>query len=63
MRFGPDGNLLGQCLCDARWLQWTHIDPVTGVTQQRFTLFNIQYEFYDVWAGNKSRPYLPGAFM
>lgn len=62
-RFGPQGNLLGQCLCDARWLQWNHSDPLTGVITPRNTWSNVQYEFYDAWAGSPARPYLPGAFL
>jgi prepilin-type N-terminal cleavage/methylation domain-containing protein len=62
-RFGPYGTLMGQCLCDARWLQWEYIDPVTRDVQPRYTWSNIQYEFYDAWQGTASRPFLPGSFM
>src|SRR6202008_1815723 len=62
-RFGPYGNLMGKCLCDARWLQWNSYDPSTQISQPLDTWSNIQYEFYDAWAGSSSRPYLPGSFM
>lgn len=62
-RFGPYSNLMGQVLCDARWLQWDYVDPQTGIRQALHTWSSVQYECYDVWFGNRSSPYLPGAFM
>jgi type IV pilus assembly protein PilA len=62
-RFGPYGNLMGQVLCDARWLHWNCHDPVTGTQQLRYTWSNIQYDFYDAWGGPSARPFLPGSFM
>jgi prepilin-type N-terminal cleavage/methylation domain-containing protein len=62
-RFGPYGNLMGQCLCDARWLQWTVFNPAANINQPRYTWSNIQYDFYDAWAGSMAKPYLPGSFM
>jgi prepilin-type N-terminal cleavage/methylation domain-containing protein len=62
-RFGPYGDTMGQCLCDARWLQWWRVDPDTRQTQPLYTWSNVEYEFYDAWAGPASRPYLPGSFM
>jgi prepilin-type N-terminal cleavage/methylation domain-containing protein len=62
-RFGARGNVMGQVLCDARWLRWTWNDVESGKSYDRPTWTNIQYEFYDVWAGNRQIPHLPGSFL
>jgi hypothetical protein len=62
-RFGANGNAMGQVLCDARWLSWEYVDPLTGKAEQLPTWSNIQYEFYDAWTTAQRRPYLPGAFF
>jgi hypothetical protein len=63
-RFGPQGNLIGQCLCEARFLSWQYFDKSRNEMAERPTWCNIQYNFYDVWGGTqKRRAYLPGSFM
>lgn len=62
-RFGASGNIMGQCLCDARWLQWLYYDPVANEQLLKDTWCNVQYEFYDIWLGNLQKPFLPGSFM
>ncbi|MCH7471764.1 prepilin-type N-terminal cleavage/methylation domain-containing protein [bacterium] len=62
-RFGADGNIMGQALCDARWLTWLYIDPHTAELRELPTWSNIQYEFYDIWRGNQRKPFLPGSFL
>ncbi len=62
-RFGARGNVMGQALCDARWLTWTYNDLDNAKVLERNTWANVQYEFYDVWSGNLRRPHLPGEFM
>jgi len=61
-RFGAYGRTMGQCLCDARWLQWLYTDPVTNEQELCDTWSNIQFDFYDVWLGNRQKPYLAGSF-
>lgn len=62
-RFGANCDVMGQALCDARWLTWRYIPPDGGEAKFLDTWSNIQYEFYDVWRGNSMRPWLPGSFM
>lgn len=62
-RFGANCDVMGQVLCDARWLTWRY-NPGDGSKPKDYdTWSNIQYEFYDVWNGNMRRPWLPGSFM
>lgn len=62
-RFGPHGNLVGQVLCDPRWLTWTYFDREKGKPEQLSTWANMQYRCYDIWHGNRAKPFLPGTFM
>ena len=63
-RFGAYGTLMGQCLCESRYLLWDYIDPVTHERIPKPTWSNIQYEFFDVWSSNnRRRSWLPGSFM
>lgn len=62
-RFGALGANMGSVLCDARRLTWNYIDPVSGSPVEKNTWSNVQYEFYDVWFGNRVRPFLPGSFL
>ncbi len=62
-RFGAQGNLMGQALCESRYLEWQYCDPVTLEQRNELTWCNVQYEFFDVWAGSRrQRLHLPGAF-
>lgn len=63
-RFGAKGNLMGQCLCEARYLDWQYYNEETGELISEPTWSNIQYEFFDVWGGTKRRrAYLPGSLL
>lgn len=62
-RFGPYCTSMGSVLADPRFAEWTFIDINSGGVQNRFTRANIEYQFWDVWVGNKPLPYLPGQFF
>lgn len=63
-RFGRDGNIMGQVLCDPRYEKWSFTDPLTGKTEQRDTWAIIEYPFWDTWNGKKHEPeFLPGMFF
>jgi prepilin-type N-terminal cleavage/methylation domain-containing protein len=63
-RFGPQGTLMGQCLCESRYLTWLRYDQDRRSFEELPTWCNIQYNFFDVWNGNQRRQaYLPGSFM
>ncbi|MCC7477979.1 type II secretion system protein [bacterium] len=62
-RFGAYGSTMGQVLCDSRWLTWTRVDPQTREVKVWPTWANVQFNFFDVWPGNRARPYLAGSFM
>ena len=62
-RFGPNGNLMGNTLCEARYTDWTPAHSKDDVAQANHTWADIQYEFYDVWEGNEAKPFLPGSFF
>ena len=62
-RFGPQGNLMGNTLCDPRYIYWIPVRERDEQSQAHHTWADIQYEFYDVWDGNESRPFLPGSFF
>jgi prepilin-type N-terminal cleavage/methylation domain-containing protein len=62
-RFGAYGNVMGQVLCDPRYLTWSKWDEADQKYKSYDTWVNIQYKFYDTWLSNKPRPYLPGSFM
>ncbi|MCB1216927.1 prepilin-type N-terminal cleavage/methylation domain-containing protein [bacterium] len=62
-RFGPNGNLIGNTLCDPRYVYWSPAHKEVNADVARHTWADIQYEFYDVWEGNQSKPFLPGSFF
>lgn len=63
-RFGPQGTLMGQCLCESRYLTWLYYDSDRRDFEELPTWCNIQYNFFDVWNGTQRRQgYLPGSFM
>jgi prepilin-type N-terminal cleavage/methylation domain-containing protein len=62
-RFGPYCTTMGSVLCDDRFRQWTYVDVNTNTTDLRYTWCNIEYEFWDMWIGNKPLPFLPGQFF
>lgn len=63
-RFGPQGTLIGQALCESRFLTWQYYDSDRGSFEELPTWCNVQYNFFDVWNGSQRRQaYLPGSFM
>jgi prepilin-type N-terminal cleavage/methylation domain-containing protein len=62
-RFGASGAIMGQVLCDARWIsrEYTVDYLKRNIIVQTYS--SIQYEFYDIWLGNLQKPFLPGSFM
>jgi len=50
-------------LCDPRYVRWAYVDLNTGQPDERYTWANIEYQFWDMWVGNKPLPYLPGQFF
>jgi hypothetical protein len=59
-RFGAEGRLMGQVLCDPRFAQWQYIDGQTGAVEEHDTWANIEYQFWDMWLDPQGRePYLP----
>jgi len=63
-RFGPQGGLIGQVLCEARYLTWQYYNQDEKKFEALPTWSNIQYNFFDVWNGTqRRRAYLPGSFM
>jgi prepilin-type N-terminal cleavage/methylation domain-containing protein len=62
-RFGPYCTSMGSVLADPRFLNWSYTDLNTLAQQNEPTWANIEYEFWDMWQGNKPLPYLPGQFF
>ena len=63
-RFGPYCTTMGSVLADPRYPLWTYVNMATGrLEPNKSTWANIQYEFWDMWIGNKPLPYLPGEFF
>jgi prepilin-type N-terminal cleavage/methylation domain-containing protein len=62
-RFGSYCTSMGSVLADPRYDLWVWVDPETGFTEPEQTWANIEYEFWDMWIGNKPLPYLPGQFF
>ena len=62
-RFGPYCTTMGSVLADPRYEEWLFVNPTNGTQDPRYTWCNIEYEFWDMWVGNKPLPYLPGQFF
>ena len=62
-RFGPYCTTMGSVLADPRYQEWLYVNPTNGTQDPRYTWCNIEYEFWDMWVGNKPLPYLPGQFF
>jgi prepilin-type N-terminal cleavage/methylation domain-containing protein len=62
-RFGAYCTTMGSVLADPRFVEFTWVDPATGNTEPQHTWANVQYDFWDMWIGNKPLPYLPGQFF
>lgn len=59
-RFGTDGRLMGQVLCDARFAKWNYVDGQAGAVEECDTWANIEYQFWDMWLDPRGcEPYLP----
>jgi hypothetical protein len=54
---------MGSVLADNRFQNWTYVDVQNNTATPRPTWANIEYEFWDMWRGNKPLPYLPGEFF
>ncbi len=62
-RFGPYCTSMGVVLADPRYTQWVYFDIDGGTRNVENTYANIEYNFWDMWEGNKPFPYLPGMFF
>lgn len=62
-RFGAYCTTMGNVLADPRYVEFIWVDPATGYTEPEKTWANVQYDFWDMWIGNKPLPYLPGQFF
>src|SRR5690606_23384943 len=62
-RFGPYCTSIGVVLADPRYTQWVYFDIDGGTRNVENTYANIEYNFWDMWEGNKPFPYLPGMFF
>lgn len=62
-RFGSYCTNMGSVLADPRFEEWPYRDPDSNNLQIRQTWAIIEYEFWDMWIGNKPLPYLPGQFF
>jgi type II secretory pathway pseudopilin PulG len=61
-RFGPTCELMGNVLADPRYTKWNMKTGKAGVGNQP-TYADMEYQFWDMWAGKKPLPYLPGQFF
>jgi prepilin-type N-terminal cleavage/methylation domain-containing protein len=62
-RFGPYCTSMGVVLADARYKNWVYFDIDGGTRNVENTYCNVEYNFWDMWEGNKPFPYLPGMFF
>lgn len=62
-RFGAQCNLMGNVMADPRFDEFTVTDPATGNEVTKHTWADVEYEFWDMWIGDKPLPYLPGHFF
>ena len=64
-RFGAYCTSMGSVLADPRYTRWVWVNTVNGnyTTEYPDTCADIEYEFWDMWQGNKPLPYLPGQFF
>jgi hypothetical protein len=61
-RFGADCGLMGNVLPDKRYPYWIYGAP-DGKTEQRHTWADVEYQLWDIYAGEKPKPYLPGEII
>jgi prepilin-type N-terminal cleavage/methylation domain-containing protein len=64
-RFGPYCTTMGSVLSEPRYKTWHYVDltnPNNNDDQAR-TYAEIEYQFWDMWQGNKPLPFLPGQFF
>ena len=62
-RFGRDGSLMGQVLCEARWPTRQGVDPATGEAVEHPTWADVEYRFWDIWLDKIPKPVMPGEFF
>jgi hypothetical protein len=56
---------MGSVLCEPRYKTWNYVDltnPNNNDDQAR-TYAEVEYQFWDMWQGNKPLPFLPGQFF
>jgi hypothetical protein len=61
-RFGADCSRMGNVLPDKCYPYWTY-RASGGETEQRHTWCDVEYHLWDIWQGDKPKPYLPGEFF
>lgn len=62
-RFGAYCTTMGSVLADFRYEEWIFVNVDTGGYSPRPTNCYIEYDFFDMWEGNRPLPYLPGQFF
>jgi prepilin-type N-terminal cleavage/methylation domain-containing protein len=62
-RFGPYCTSMGVVLAEPRFRTWNYVDLNSLSPDERYTFCNVEYQFWDMWQGNKPLPYLPGQFF
>jgi prepilin-type N-terminal cleavage/methylation domain-containing protein len=62
-RFGPYCTSMGVVLADPRYKEWIYFDIDSGTRNVEWTRADIEYNFWNMWEGNKPFPYLPGMFF
>jgi len=62
-RFGAQCNLMGSVLADPRYRGSLAFKLADGGEETRPTYADIEYEFWDMWIGDRPLPYLPGQFF
>ena len=64
-RFGPYCTTMGAVLAEPRYQTWNFVDLTNPNNNDpnRPTYAETEYDFWDMWQGNKPLPYLPGDFF
>jgi len=62
-RFGAHCDLMGSVLADPRYRRRDYLGPPPAGASIARTYADIEYEFWDMWIGDKPLPYLPGQFF
>jgi len=62
-RFGPENTTMGSVLADPRYRAAEYMTGPDGGMTESPTYADVEYEFWDMWHGNKPLPYMPGHFF